>query len=843
MPKALLLSLRKKLSKETNNLQYCVSLNLSMKNSSSSPLLFLLLLPLLLHTTESQSPIKTVVILVLENRSFDHMLGYLKQSLNPSINGLTGAECNPLSASSSICVSDDAGFVESDPGHSFQAVVQQVFGSSTIPSMSGFAQQASTVSSSLPLTVMQCFDPQTLPVFSTLVDEFAVFDLPKLKLGPSELRFEQTYSQTERFKITNLGHQNQLNPSPNEFKSRHAYSRIERLDKINPTSLRTLNSDITKSVKCLVNIVHPNHFQLTLDLSHIYKPCHSKKSINKASLSHEKGSSQRKRSKREIGCSCLLAPTRPPPEVPSDHRLTLEQRSFHPQLPANYGPFDLYLLTTAFSTSVTHQIQSLRPPLPTTVLPTSVARQQQWSLRPPSPVDNGLSNLHHPSTTVFTTSFANYDNGLSDLRCLPITVFPTTFARRLWSLRPPLPITVLPTSVFRHRSFRPPSPSNNGLSDLHHPPTTVLTTSFADYFLVAVIRYLISAIFYDFNYFLCFIRNGFSSIPGPTQPNRLFLYSATSNGATTHDPLELLTGYPQKTIFDSLHENLHDFAVYFSTLPTTLFYARMRKLEYASKFHWFSAFRAHAKAGKLAKLSVIEPRYFDLVGAEANDDHPAHDVMNGQRLVKEVYEMLRGSPQWNESLLIVSYDEHGGFYDHVETPYVGVPNPDGMRGPAPFLFDFDRLGVRVPTIMVSPWIKKGTVVSRPNGPTANSEYEHSSIPATLKKIFGLKSDFLTKRDAWAGTFEHIFEELSSPRTDCPEILPSPFPTRSSTEIKEDSFLSEFQAELVDLASVLSGDSIFNLHSETEKKMTVKEADAYVKSAIKNYLKASKEATH
>ncbi|PKU80019.1 phospholipase C [Dendrobium catenatum] len=445
-----------------------------MKSSSSSPhfstpLLLLLLLPLLLHRTESQSPIKTVVILVLENRSFDHMLGYLKQSLNPSINGLTGAECNPLSASSSsICVSDDAGFVESDPGHSFQAVVQQIFGSSAIPSMSGFAQQASTVSSSLPLTVMQCFDPQTLPVFSTLVDDFAVFDL----------------------------------------------------------------------------------------------------------------------------------------------------------------------------------------------------------------------------------------------------------------------------------------------------------------------------IFYDFNNFLCFIRNGFSSIPGPTQPNRLFLYSATSHGATTHDPLELLTGYPQKTIFDSLHENLHDFAVYFSTLPTTLFYARMRKLEYASKFHWFSAFGAHAKAGKLAKLSVIEPRYFDLVGAEANDDHPAHDVGNGQRLVKEVYEMLRGSPQWNESLLIVSYDEHGGFYDHVETPYVGVPNPDGMRGPAPFLFDFDRLGVRVPTIMVSPWIKKGT-----------------------------------------------------------EILPSPFPTRSSTEIKEDSFLSEFQAELVDLASVLNGDSIFNLHRETDKKMTVKEADAYVKSAIKNYLKASKEAIH
>jgi phospholipase C len=83
-------------------------------------------------------------------------------------------------------------------------------------------------------------------------------------------------------------------------------------------------------------------------------------------------------------------------------------------------------------------------------------------------------------------------------------------------------------------------------------------------------------------------------------------------------------------------------------------------------------------------------------------------VANGQRLVKEVYETLRSGPQWNETLLIITYDEHGGFYDHVATPYAGVPNPDGLTGPEPFFFKFDRLGVRIPTIMISPWIKKGT---------------------------------------------------------------------------------------------------------------------------------------
>jgi phospholipase C len=145
-------------------------------------------------------------------------------------------------------------------------------------------------------------------------------------------------------------------------------------------------------------------------------------------------------------------------------------------------------------------------------------------------------------------------------------------------------------------------------------------------------------------------------------------------------------------------------------------------------------------------------------------------VANGQRLVKEVYEALRAGPQWNQTLLIVTYDEHGGFYDHVATPTAGVPSPDGVRGPPPFFFKFDRLGVRVPTIMISPWIKKGTVVGRASGPTDTSEYEHSSIPATIKKIFNLSSDFLTKRDAWAGTFEHIFTELDQPRTDCPGTL-------------------------------------------------------------------------
>lgn len=361
----------------------------NIKLRSSILLLLLTVSSVFLHppcyvfaTTQQNQPIKSVVVLVMENRSFDHMLGWMKKAINPLINGVTGDECNPVSTENprkySICFSDDAEFVDPDPGHSFEDVLQQVFGNGSYPSMNGFVEQAMSVSQNLSETVMKGFKPQSVPIYAALVREFAVFD--------------------------------------------------------------------------------------------------------------------------------------------------------------------------------------------------------RW----------------------------------------------------------------------------------------------------------------------------------FSSIPGPTQPNRLFVYSATSHGSTSHVKRQLAKGYPQKTIFDSMHENHLDFGIYFQNIPTTLFYRNLRKLKYISKFHQYDLkFKKDARNGKLPPLTVIEPRYFDLTGLPANDDHPSHDVANGQMLVKEVYETLRASPQWNETLLVITYDEHGGFFDHVKTPFVNIPSPDGNTGPAPYFFKFDRLGVRVPTIMVSPWIKKG----------------------------------------------------------------------------------------------------------------------------------------
>eukprot|EP00253_Pinus_taeda_P008726 PITA_08726 len=330
----------------------------------------------------------------------------------------------------------------------------------------------------------------------------------------------------------------------------------------------------------------------------------------------------------------------------------------------------------------------------------------------------------------------------------------------------------------------------------------------------------------------------FASIPASTQPNRLYVHSATSHGATSNDALKLIEGFPQKTIFESIAESGLDFGIYYEYPPSTLFYRNLRKLKYIIKFHQYDLhFKSDDKKGKLPNYVVIEQRYFDLKILPGNDDHPSHDVGVGQKFVKEVYEVLRLSPQWNEMLFIITYDKHGGFYDHVPTPMRDVSSPDGIIGPKPYNFEFNRLGVRVPTIMISPWINKGTVVHGPNEPYPSSEFEHSSIPATVKKIFNLKSEFLTKRDAWVGTFESVLQLRDSPRTD---FLAETY--RSKGRCRFTRFLHDFQTELVLLAASLNGDHALDSYpDELPNKMNVGDACAYVERGVKSFLDACETA--
>ncbi|CAA6669673.1 unnamed protein product [Spirodela intermedia] len=289
----------------------------------------------------------------------------------------------------------------------------------------------------------------------------------------------------------------------------------------------------------------------------------------------------------------------------------------------------------------------------------------------------------------------------------------------------------------------------------------------------------------------------FAPVPASTQPNRLYVHSATSHGATSNVRKQLIEGFPQKTIFDSLDEAGLSFGIYFQYPPATLFY---RSTQVLGEFHPFDlSFKKHCKEGKLPNYVVVEQRYFDLKLLPGNDDHPSHDVSEGQKFVKEVYEALP------RRLL------------RPRTPPVNVPSPDDIVGPEPFNFRFDRLGVRVPAILISPWIEKGTVLHEPSGPYPSSQYEHSSIPATVKKIFNLR-EFLTKRDAWAGTFETKMREDDG--------------------AGEGAKLTEFQEALVHLAAVLNGDHAKEgkLKAALEEK-TVVEGAKYLEDAFQAFCRA------
>ncbi|KAL0457690.1 UNVERIFIED_CONTAM: Non-specific phospholipase C1 [Sesamum latifolium] len=133
------------------------------------------------------------------------------------------------------------------------------------------------------------------------------------------------------------------------------------------------------------------------------------------------------------------------------------------------------------------------------------------------------------------------------------------------------------------------------------------------------------------------------------------------------------------------------------------------------------------------------------------------------------------------------------------------------------------------------------VIHEPSGPTRSSQYEHSSIPATVKKLFNLQSNFLTKRDAWAGTFEKHLYLRDTPRNDCPEKLPEVRTTLRHTGPKEDVKLSEFQIELIQLASQLNGDHILNAYPEIGRGMTVGTANRYAEDAVKRFLEAGRAA--
>jgi len=273
----------------------------------------------------------------------------------------------------------------------------------------------------------------------------------------------------------------------------------------------------------------------------------------------------------------------------------------------------------------------------------------------------------------------------------------------------------------------------------------------------------------------------YCSVPTETLPNRAFACAATSQG---HMDDKTRT-FTSPSIFGLLDSRQLGWAIYgYDAEPLTKSDFTDIASAPASHFGMFGDFTKAAAAGTLPPYNFLEPSW----SATGNSQHPNYNVALGEQLIHDVYEALRGGPGWAQTLLIITYDEHGGCYDHVPPPFGATP-PDNNTGE--FGFDFTRFGARVPTVLVSPLITAGTVFRVPDG---SVPFDHTSILKTVEERWNLPP--LSARDAVAPGLGDVLS-LTAARTD--DVLAGvtvPTAPAAGPSAAQPSHLQEVQADLI-----------------------------------------------
>jgi phospholipase C len=242
---------------------------------------------------------------------------------------------------------------------------------------------------------------------------------------------------------------------------------------------------------------------------------------------------------------------------------------------------------------------------------------------------------------------------------------------------------------------------------------------------------------YDFlaeNFCVC--DRWFCSVPGPTIPNRLYSICGTSGGHKDGKP----SLFKLHTFVRHLDKAHVSWSWFIHSPPPMVWVADAEyALFHGGSIAWFKShepwpwfhdtFMQRAAANKLPAVSWIEPLFVDVVGnaMPTNDDHPPSDIRAGQELVLSVYSALAHSEAWNRTMLVITYDEHGGFYDHFDP--TTVPPPEDDRAAE----GFNRYGPRVPAIVVSPWVEPASTARDANG--ERIVFDHTSLIRTILERF------------------------------------------------------------------------------------------------------------
>jgi phospholipase C len=251
----------------------------------------------------------------------------------------------------------------------------------------------------------------------------------------------------------------------------------------------------------------------------------------------------------------------------------------------------------------------------------------------------------------------------------------------------------------------------------------------------------------------------FQSVLSQTFPNRLYLYAGTSFGVIRNDSF-LST---HKSVFELFDKSFVSWRIYSDQYPLSFGSLLFQYVADHAAQHVFpmSQYYSDAASGKLPNVSFVDPRFLDTPRVES-DEHPPSNVQVGQRFVANVINGLMASPNWSTSALFLTYDEHGGFYDHVAPPPAPVPDnipPNLQAGDTPGAFD--RYGFRVPIAVVSPFAKPHYV--------SHVVDDHTSILRFIELRFGLPA--LTNRDVNADPMLDMFD-FSTAHFSSPPLLPT-----------------------------------------------------------------------
>ncbi len=317
----------------------------------------------------------------------------------------------------------------------------------------------------------------------------------------------------------------------------------------------------------------------------------------------------------------------------------------------------------------------------------------------------------------------------------------------------------------------------------------------------------------------------FASAPTETLPNRAFANAATSQGFMD----DKTKSYTAPSIFGALSNRGLDWRIYgYDKDPLTRHNFPDTLNAPDAHFGVFTDFQAAAQAGTLPPYTFLEPSW----GESGNSQHPAGNVALGEQLIYDVYYALRNGPNWSKTLLIVTYDECGGCYDHVPPPWTATPPDDTTNGE--FGFDFKRFGVRVPAILVSPLIEAGTVFRVAPDQTP---LDHTSILKTVEVRFDVPP--LTRRDAAACDLGAVLTR-TGPRTDDPlEGVQPPQAEGQAPAAGHPSHLELTHAELVSRLPV--PDDAGGSHHTMPPLNTAAEVDRYIRTRTAKW-KASRRGS-